>query len=94
MAAQERLLRREAGDTTNHGEAQPTTAPMPGHDMAAMTGAPSGATTGGVAATGDVSFPVAFPSAGSYRVFVQVRRVGRAIETAVLDVTVPVPPAN
>ena len=84
MAAQERLLRREAGDTTNHGEAQPTMATMPGHDMAAMQGAPDG-----VAATGDVSFPVAFPSAGSYRVFVQVRRVGRAIDTAVLDVIVP-----
>ncbi len=102
MAAQERLLRREAGDTVNHGEAQPTMAAMPGHDMgtmpghdiSAMQGAPGSAAATGVAATGDVSFPVAFPSAGSYRVFVQVRRVGQAIETAVLDVTVPVPPAN
>jgi hypothetical protein len=42
-----------------------------------------------VAARGDVSFPVAFPSAGRYRVFVQVRRVGKPIETAALDVTVP-----
>ena len=82
MAAQERLLRREAGDTANHGEAQPTAMAMPGHDMATMSTAPT------VAATGDVSFPVAFPSAGSYRVFVQVRRAGHAIETAVLDVTV------
>jgi hypothetical protein len=82
MAAQERLLRREAGDTANHGEAQPTAMAMPGHDMATMSTAPT------VAATGDVSFPVAFPSAGSYRVFVQVRRAGHVIETAVLDVTV------
>ncbi len=84
MAAQERLLRREAGDTANHGEAQPTPMLMPGHDMAAMS--PSSAA---VAATGDVAFPVAFPSAGTYRVFVQVRRVGLPIETAALDVTIP-----
>jgi hypothetical protein len=76
MAAQERLLRREAGDTVNHGEAQP-----------AMTMAmPSD-----VASRGDVTFPVAFPSAGTYRVFVQVRRAGHAIETAAIDVTVPAP---
>jgi hypothetical protein len=84
MAAQERLLRREAGDTVNHGDSQPPMPMMPmmpGHNM---SGAPDG-----VAANGDVSFPVAFPSAGNYRVFVQVRRVGRAIETAVVDVVVP-----
>lgn len=78
MAAQERLLRREAGDTVNHGEAQPAmtmTMTMPAD----------------VAARGDVTFPVAFPSAGTYRVFVQVRRVGKPIETAALDVTVPAP---
>jgi hypothetical protein len=73
MAAQERLQRREAGDTANHGEAQPTMT-MPSLKA--------------IAATGDVSFPVAFPSAGAYRVFVQVRRVDHAIETAVVDVTV------
>jgi hypothetical protein len=56
-----------------------------------MQGAPGSAAATGVAATGDVSFPVAFPSAGSYRVFVQVRRVGQPIETAVLDVTVAEP---
>jgi hypothetical protein len=85
MAAQERLLRREAGDTVNHGEAQPTPMPMPGHDMSMMSSSIS------IAATGDVAFPVAFPSAGSYRVFVQVRRVGRAIETAAIDLTVAEP---
>ena len=87
MAAQERLLRREAGDTVNHGEAQPTMAAMPGHDMSAMQRA-----SGPVTAQGDVSFPVVFPSAGSYRVFVQVRRAGQAIETAAIDVTVPAAP--
>ena len=89
MAAQERLLRREAGDTVNHGEAQPTMAPMPGHDMAAMQG-----TSGPVATNGNVAFPVAFPSAGSYRVFVQVRRAGHAIETAAIDVTVTAEPTK
>jgi hypothetical protein len=89
MAAQERLIRREAGDTVNHGEAQPTMAAMPGRDGTTMphTSAP-------MSANGDVSFPVAFPSAGSYRVFVQVRRAGHAIETAAIDVTVPAEPAR
>jgi hypothetical protein len=85
MAAQERLLRREAGDTINHGDSQPAMLEMPGMNMAGMQHSTSPA----VAARGDVRFPVAFPSAGSYRVFVQVRRVGAAIETAVLDVVVP-----
>jgi hypothetical protein len=91
MAAQERLVRREAGDTAMHGDQQP---------MAAMDAMPAGMHamhTGGaapvVAATGAVSFPVAFPSAGAYRVFVQVRRMSGVIETAVLDVTVPQPSA-
>ena len=50
MAAQERLLRREAGDTVNHGESQPAMA-MPMDSMMTPT----------VASRGDVSFPVAFP---------------------------------
>jgi hypothetical protein len=84
MAAQERLLRREAGDTIAHGEQQPMAESMPmSHAMPTA-----------VAARGDVSFPVAFPSAGRYRVFVQVRRVGKPIETAALDVTVPDSPAR
>jgi hypothetical protein len=93
MAAQQRLLRREAGDTVNHGEAQPVAMPMsmPGHSMA--TSDSSMHATAAPAAIGDVAFPVAFPSAGSYRVFVQVRRMGRAIDTAVLDVTIPPAPA-
>lgn len=77
MAAQSRLLRREAGDTVNHGEQQPTTgvATMPMHDMHT--------------ATGEVRFPVAFPAAGAYRVLVQVRRASGLIETVAYDITVP-----
>jgi hypothetical protein len=84
MAAQERLVRREAGDTAMHGDSQPAAA-MPA-DMHAMHG---GAATPTVAANGVVSFPVAIPSAGQYRIFVQVRRTNGVIETAALDVTVP-----
>ncbi len=85
MAAQERLVRREAGDTVMHGDAQPMAA-MPADMHAMHGGAPVAAT---VAATGVVSFPVAIPSAGRYRIFVQVRRMSGVIETAALDVVVP-----
>ena len=74
MAAQERLQRREAGDTAMHGDVQPTAM-----DVSAMHGATIPA---------DVTFPVAFPSAGTYRVLVQLRRASNTIETAALDVTV------
>ncbi len=87
MAAQERLVRREAGDTVMHGDSQP---PAAMGDMHAMHGA--GAASVGasaVAAQGVVSFPVAIPSAGRYRIFVQVRRMTGVIETAALDVVVP-----
>jgi len=80
MAAQERLARRGQGDTAMHGGAQPVAiymAAMPMHIGSAI-----------VAGQGDVGFPVAFPSAGAYRVFVEVRRVGHVIETAAIDVTV------
>ncbi|MCU0633287.1 MAG: hypothetical protein MUE41_00325 [Gemmatimonadaceae bacterium] len=82
MAAQERLARREAGDTALHGEHQPASP----HAAHAMGSAPI------VAATGEVSFPLAFPSAGTYRVIVQVRRVGRAVETGMIEVVVPPTP--
>jgi hypothetical protein len=75
MAAQARLLRREAGDTVLHGDKQPAMGDMPGMSI--------------MSHLGDVSFPVAFPSAGEYRVFVQVRRHNGSIETAALDVIVP-----
>jgi hypothetical protein len=74
MAAQARLIRREAGDTTNYGEQQPM-------DHAMHAAAPA-------VVTGDVRFPLAFPSPGSYRVFAQWRRPGRAVQTAAIDVTV------
>jgi hypothetical protein len=73
MAAQDRLARREAGDTALHGDAQPM-------DMSAMHTAP---------VPGDVRFPVAFPSAGAYRVFVQVLTADHHYRTAVIDLTVP-----
>ena len=57
MAAQARLLRREAGDTVMHGADQPAESNV--HD--AMTYA------------GTVSFPFAFPKPGHYLVWVQVR---------------------
>ena len=76
MAAQDRLVRREAGDTAMHGAQQPMDAAM---DMTAMHATPI---------PGDVRFPVAFPSAGTYRIFVQLRRTTGTIETAALDVTV------
>lgn len=72
MAAQDRLVRREAGDTAMHGETQPM-------DMVA---------THTSTTSGDVRFPVAFPSAGTYRIFVQLRRTFGLIETAALDVSV------
>ena len=77
MAAQERLLRREAGDTVLHGDQQPSAMSMPG-----MAGVP-------ISPPGEVNFPVAFPSAGAYRVLVQVRRTNGLIETAAMDVVVP-----
>jgi len=80
MAAQDRLERREKGDTAMHGDSQPIAM-----DMAAM---PMHGGVATIAGQGDVRFPVAFPSEGTYRVFVQVRRVGHAIETAAIDVTV------
>ena len=90
MAAQERLSRREAGDTALHGESQPMSAmPAMNHAMHGSGGAPAVA-----AADGVVRFPVVFPSAGRYRVFVQVRRTNGTIETAALDVTVPAVAAN
>ncbi len=72
MAAQDRLVRRERGDTALHGAAQP--GGMPG--MAGMQ------TTYG----GDVGFPFSFPKPGAYRVWVQVRVAGH-VRTAAFDVT-------
>lgn len=84
MAAQERLMRREAGDTALHGDAQPVSASAANPHAAHMASAAAP-----IAARGDVSFPLVFPSAGAYRLLVQVRRTGGVIETAALDVAVP-----
>ena len=73
MAAQERLARRERGDTAMHGDSQSM-------DMPRMNPAPVPA---------DVRFPVAFPSAGAYRVFVQVLTTDHQYRTAAIDLTVP-----
>jgi hypothetical protein len=75
MAAQERLLRREQGDTALHGEAQPGgTADHAAHAPATRY-------------PGMLSFPFAFPKPGAYRVWVQVKLDG-TVRTAAVDATV------
>ena len=78
MAAQERLLRRDAGDTVLHGADQPA-------DAAAH--ARHAATADVVRHPGTLGFPFAFPKEGAYRIWVQVRHGGR-VRTAAFDATV------
>lgn len=70
MAAQERLLRRERGDTALHGADQPTD-PDAAHAAHAASQRWPGA----------LQFPLAFPRPGRYRVWVQLRAAG-AVRTA------------
>ena len=71
-AAQEVFALRDRGDTTTTGRLRLQPDSMPPMNMTQ---------------SGDVSFPYIFPSAGEYRVWVQVRRAGRVL-TGVYDVRV------
>jgi len=62
------------------GAPQPSDTSMPGMQHAAMTMPHD-------LLSPEVSFPYAFPSPGTYRIFVQVRRAGR-VETGVFDAAV------
>ena len=72
MAYEIAFTLRDRGDTTGDGRLRLTDAPMP---MAAEQ------------AISELSFPYAFPSAGHYRVWVQLRIRGR-VRTAAWDVSV------
>ncbi len=85
MTAQSQLIKREAGDTARLDSAAIAallrdSSATSSHDMSAM---PSDAPS----AAGVVNFPFSFPTAGAYRVFVQIKRHG-AVETTAFDVTV------
>ena len=86
MEAQAQLMRRERGDTV-----APNAASRAATNEAAvaprMTGMDHAATMSS-ASTTSLAFPFAFPTAGAYRVFVQVKRRG-VVETAAFDVEVP-----
>ncbi len=72
MAAQDRLVRREAGDTVLHGADQPASmSAMHAHEAQYP---------------GTLTFPVSFRQPGAYRVWVQMRVAGH-VRTAAFDVT-------
>lgn len=79
MASQLAFALRDNGDTTRDGRLRLASAPM--EDMAAATPMKY------------LGFPYAFPSAGRYRVWVQVRTDGR-VHTSGFDVTVAEPAPN
>jgi hypothetical protein len=78
MAAQMAFALRDRGDTTSTGRLALDSAPM-----APVTTTP----------LRELAFPYAFPSAGAYRVWVQLRSGGR-IRTAAFDVNVAAPSAR
>ncbi len=82
MTAQAQLMRRERGDTAILDSASIARA-IAGEEQA---DAPMHA----MHAAGPLSFPFAFPTAGRYRVFVQVKRNG-VVETAAFDITAVAP---
>jgi hypothetical protein len=88
MTAQAQLLRTERGDTgvlATVPSADSTGQADGAHAMHDMPGAPT--------VQSAPAFPFAFPAAGDYLVFVQVRRRG-AIETAAFSLTVAPRPAR
>lgn len=84
MTAQAQLMRRERGDTAMLDSAQIAAA------MATAEMGAGGSHTGHATESSTLAFPFAFPTAGAYRVFVQVRRNG-VVETAAFDVAVGEP---
>jgi len=80
MAAQEAFLARDRGDTTAGGRLRSSAHEM--HSPSAIT-----------PMTASTEFPYAFPSAGDYRLFVQVKRGGR-IHTGAFAVSVVEGPAK
>lgn len=83
MTAQAQLARAERGDTASVAPLEATVGDDGRHTMHEMAGLP----TMPAAAVAAPAFPFAFPAAGDYFVFVQVRRRG-VIETAAFRTTV------
>jgi hypothetical protein len=83
MTAQAQLARAERGDTASVAPLEATVGDDGRHTMHEMAGLPAMP----AAAVAAPAFPFAFPAAGDYLVFVQVRRRG-VIETAAFRTTV------
>lgn len=83
QASQAAFHARDRGDTTNDGRLrlETVTDPHAAHAAHAVTSAAR------TVEAGEIEFPYAFPSAGTYAVWVQLRR-GGTVETARFDVTV------
>jgi hypothetical protein len=78
MASQMAFALRDRGDTTAQGRLRLDGAPM---------------ATASAGPLREIAFPYAFPSAGAYRVWVQLRSAGR-VRTAAFDVSVGAPLAR